>query len=151
MTEITETLGPDEKIEFCVNTSRLTQPFYYVAAFIIFLFVLLTRMWFALIIMAGLVAYGEIMVSQKKYYFTNQRIIQENGLFSKRWVHVPYGKITDVEVDKDFLGRILDIGTIEIDTGGTEKFEEAIESVRNPEMIEKFIQARISENISMRR
>lgn len=146
MSEIGETLGEGENIVFSVNSSRLTQPFFYAGAFLVFLFFLLTRVWFSLVVMATILAMAELQVRSKTYYFTNQRIVAETGILSKNWIHVPYAKITDISVNKGIIDRMLDIGSIKIDTGGTGTFEESIDSVRDPESIGRFIQSRIADN-----
>ncbi len=145
MSELEESLGPDEKLVFSTHPSRLTQPFFYAAAIVVLLFFLLTRLWLALPVALAILGYGELKLMSRAYHFTNQQIIQETGLFSKDWIHVPYGRITDLRVKKSFVERLFDLGTIGIDTSGTGDFEESIDGVRDPERIESFIHSRISE------
>lgn len=50
----------------------------------------------------------------EQYFVTNRRVIQSEGIFSKRVLDSSLDKVNDVALTQSFLGRILDYGNIEI-------------------------------------
>lgn len=52
------------------------------------------------------------------YVFTNRRIIVRSGILTKRGRDVPLSKINNVSFEVPFLGRILNYGTLDIQSAG---------------------------------
>ncbi|HEY2446020.1 MAG TPA: PH domain-containing protein [Rhizomicrobium sp.] len=50
---------------------------------------------------------------------TNRRVIYKTGLFSRRTVEMNMDKVESVDVTQDFLGRLLDYGTVLVRGTGT--------------------------------
>jgi membrane protein YdbS with pleckstrin-like domain len=81
----------------------------------------------------------EYKIWSKIYALTNKRIIVSQGIFSEKFESTTYDKITDIGLDQSFLDKIVDIGTISIDTVGTDEIEITFENVRKPIIIKNKI------------
>jgi len=75
----------------------------------------------------------------RRYFLTDYRVIVREGLFSKRLVYAPYGKIQNVRVTKSISEQMMDIGDIYMDTSGGDQIELAMLDVRDPEGVERMI------------
>lgn len=77
----------------------------------------------------------------RKYIVTNNEVIKLDGLIRKKRIVLPYQSVSDVNVKKGVLGRIFNFG--DVDVSGY-KNDITMKGVRNPEEIQKIIQAKIS-------
>ena len=83
----------------------------------------------------------EYRIWSKRYALTNKRIILSEGIFSEKFRSTVYNKITDLRLNQTMFDKVLNIGTIGIDTAGTDAIEIRFIGVRNP----VYIQNKISE------
>ncbi len=81
----------------------------------------------------------------KKYFLTNQRIISQNGVFSKKKSSIIYEKIEDITIFQKLSHRLLSAGTIHI-YGGHDEMHVVLEDVPNPEYVEDEITKLMSNN-----
>ena len=59
----------------------------------------------------------------------------KKGVLSVRSIVVPYSKITDMNIKRSFLDRILRVGLLEINTAGSEKMEVVFPNVRKEDLL----------------
>lgn len=83
------------------------------------------RRWAALayLVVVGLIMFVwsaafHIRRNRTHYILTSRNLTVEVGIFSKSYTHIPLDKVQDVTVRRSFLDRILDIGTIVVESAG---------------------------------
>lgn len=79
------------------------------------------------------------------YYFTDRKLIEEVGIFSKDVKTVRYDNITDTHLDKDFMERIFGLGDLRINTAGSDLQEVVLTGLSNPEHYKTLISRKSSE------
>jgi len=82
------------------------------------------------------------------YVIDNDCIKGKNGVFWKKYITIPFTKVTNLDITQGPLQRIFDIGTIHIQTAGasgqqTAKAELSLVGVRNLEEIKESIMEKI--------
>jgi membrane protein YdbS with pleckstrin-like domain len=73
----------------------------------------------------GVILIKRAVLRSHDYVLTNRRVIQEEGIFSRRSMDASLGKINNVEHRQTLWGRLLGYGDVEIDTAsetGTTRF-----------------------------
>jgi membrane protein YdbS with pleckstrin-like domain len=83
-----------------------------------------------------------------EYVINNDCIKGKSGVFWKKYITIPFTKVTNLDITQGPLQRIFDIGTIHIQTAGasgqqTAKAELSLLGVRNLEEIKESIMAKI--------
>jgi uncharacterized membrane protein YdbT with pleckstrin-like domain len=68
----------------------------------------------------------------KRYLFTKDRIISSEGIFNEELKSIKYANITDMNVHQTFKEKLLNIGTINIDTAGTNEKEMQLFEIFSP-------------------
>jgi uncharacterized membrane protein YdbT with pleckstrin-like domain len=63
--------------------------------------------------------YAYLLRGTFRYYITTQRCVFAGGILRYRERSIPYHKITDVELSRNILERILGISSIRVFTPGT--------------------------------
>jgi len=81
----------------------------------------------------------ELKIWSKKYVLTNQKITSSKGIFTEMLTSVPYDKITDMELQQTFFDKLMDTGTIYIDTAGTDEIEMVLEHINRPFIVKQKI------------
>jgi len=74
-----------------------------------------------------------------EYAITNKRVYCRYGLISRRTSEAVFDKITDSSLSQGVLGRLLNYGTLRINTAGANKFEIIFKGIVDP----KYIQSKI--------
>lgn len=84
--------------------------------------------------------------SQEYYWITNKRIAIKKGIFGYTITSIPYTKISDLIISRNFLEQIFGVGSIYIQTlagqltgKNTKGAEGYITAIRNPEEIQELI------------
>lgn len=72
-------------------------------------------------VIAILTVYQILMIINYKIYITSKRVITETGIFSQNLGETMIDKINHINSKKNFLGSILNYGTVEIETSANEK------------------------------
>lgn len=57
-----------------------------------------------------------------RYILTSDRIISMSGVFTKKVVSLPLGKITDLTYARSLLGRVLGYGSLDLESAGQKDF-----------------------------
>ncbi len=90
-----------------------------------------------------LIIFAEIKIRCTSYYVTNLRVIYEYKFISRNISSTSYNKIQDIHFSQNILQRLTGIGTLEINTAGSEEREIVFYSIRNPLDIQSKIQGNI--------
>ena len=77
------------------------------------------------------------------YVLTTQNLTVETGIFSKASTHIPLTKVQDVTVRRNLLERILNIGTIVVESAGASGRIPEI-NVHAPQEVSRRILAEVS-------
>jgi len=158
---INEHLDSDEKVLEFFRPSRLAYLFQYIIHILIFIIALIFTfygepssnlfiLWrfinyaseivllYAVIILVRL----EYRIWSRRYALTNERMLYSRGIFSEEFKSVPYYKVTDVGFFQTLWDKIIDTGTITVDTAGTDEYEIRYRKIRRPLEIKKMINDR---------
>jgi uncharacterized membrane protein YdbT with pleckstrin-like domain len=75
-----------------------------------------------------------------RYILTDKRIIAKRGIFNIKIDSAPYSKITDISLFQRFGERIFfRMGTLEVNTAGSNSPEILLNKIENPKMIKQII------------
>lgn len=88
----------------------------------------------------------EIIITNQRYAITNHRVFSSIGIFEENFKSTSYKYITDITLTQNFTQKILNIGTIEIKTTGSEQGNLKFEDIANPLNIKKKIHDNINYN-----
>jgi uncharacterized membrane protein YdbT with pleckstrin-like domain len=67
-------------------------------------------------VVLGVGAWHVVVWASEKYYVTNYRIVQVEGIFSKKTMDSSLEKVNDVVMTQSLIGRLFDYGSIKIMT-----------------------------------
>lgn len=82
------------------------------------------------VLISGFLDYLRWTVEQ--YVITDRRVIQVRGLLSRRIIDTPLEKITDVEIQQPFIGRLLNFGTVTFTTAAGEGGVHSLDRITAP-------------------
>lgn len=94
------------------------------------------------VFVASLIALGiwKLLALHDRLIITTRRIVDREGLFSKRTSEIMYKDIRNVVVNQSFIDRMLNVGTIAISTSASENGVEIyMEHLAKPHEIKKVI------------
>lgn len=77
------------------------------------------------------------------YILTNQNLTVETGILNKSATHIPLSRVQDITVRRDLVDRILNIGTIVVESAGAHGRIPEI-NVDSPEEVTKRVLAAVS-------
>ena len=84
----------------------------------------------------------EYKIISRRYALTTERLIYSKGIFSDTFRSSPYHKVTDIGFHQSFWDKLMNTGTLSINTAGTDNFEIRYRKVRHPHDIKKLINDR---------
>ena len=67
-------------------------------------------------VLAVMILWKLLVLRSYEHVLTNQRMIQQTGIFNKRSMDAPLDKVNNVEHQQTLWGRLLGYGNVEIDT-----------------------------------
>jgi uncharacterized membrane protein YdbT with pleckstrin-like domain len=76
------------------------------------------------------------------FVVTNQRVIYRSGLFAKRGVEIPVGRVNNVNFSQGIFERMVGAGDLLIESGG-EDGQSRFSNIRDPENVQNLIQRTI--------
>jgi len=82
---------------------------------------------------------------QTEYAITNRRVYSKIGLISRSVHDAPLERVTDATLRQSFFGRLLNFGTVGINTAGMGGYEIVFAGVSNPVDVRLKVQAAIEE------
>ena len=89
-----------------------------------------------------------------QYVFTNRRIITRSGLVARQGRDIPLSKVNNVTFKVTFMGRILNYGTLRVESGANDTRGEddlVIKDIPSVEMVQRRIYDLYEENDKRRR
>jgi uncharacterized membrane protein YdbT with pleckstrin-like domain len=78
--------------------------------------ILLIALGVVALILAVMILWKLLVLRSYEHVLTNQRMIQQTGIFNKRSMDAPLDKVNNVEHQQTLWGRLLGYGNVEIDT-----------------------------------
>jgi len=84
----------------------------------------------------------EYRIWSRKYALTTDRLIYSRGIFSEKFKSTLYHKVTDISLTQSFWDKLLNTGTITINTAGTDKYEIRYRKISDPITVKKAINDR---------
>jgi uncharacterized membrane protein YdbT with pleckstrin-like domain len=136
-------LHQDERIIFEGHPSwRATLAFYLkallIAAAVVVVLGLVTDISFVLWALAGLalvVFVGFVKRMTTVYTITNQRLRIKRGFIARNVQQTRIDRVQNVNTDQSVIERILQVGTVDFDTAGTDDSEFKFAGVSQPEQV----------------
>lgn len=154
-------LDSNEKISHFFRPSRLAYLFQYMLHITIFLLAVFFSIYgepssnlfifwkFVNLASTIILIYAVIMLIRleyriwsRRYALTNERMLYSKGLFSEDFKSSSYNKITDVGFHQTFWDKIMNTGTLTVNTAGTDNYEIRYRKIRNPLEVKKMINDR---------
>lgn len=84
-----------------------------------------------------------------RYSLTDQKVIKEEGIFSKAFKSVRYDQITDTTLEMNFTERMFSLGDIAISTAGTTGYEVVLKGLNDPREIKSMIEQQMEQGIKL--
>ncbi len=93
-----------------------------------------------------LITVSEIRIREDRYFISNYRIVERKGLISTKETSLRFDRIANYSIRQNFLDKILNTGTIEIESvSGTEGPEIVFREVSNVKNIKMLLDKMIVE------
>lgn len=134
---IKDNLHKGEKIKKEISPHPLVNTIHYIIGGILILSIAGAIIGIPWIILAELIRRGN------KYYITNKRVIHEYTFLSRKISSTNFNKIQDIHFTQGILQRLFKLGTIHINTAGTNLIEIKFKGVKYPWKIKKLIEEQI--------
>ena len=90
-----------------------------------------------------LILYVELKRNATTYYITNKKIIHEFSFLSRQIKTVPFKKIQDIHFFQNFIERLFSVGSVGINTAGSDCVEIVFRGISEPIKIKKLIEKNI--------
>ncbi len=87
------------------------------------------------VVMALVIIVGFLKRMSTSYTITSERLHIRRGLFSRREQQTKLERVQNVNTEQSFLERILQVGSVDFDTAGTDDSDFTFSGVANPEEI----------------
>ena len=130
-------LHPGEEILFDGDPSWRATLGFYVAGFVVAGVADGTTIGIAVLAAALVVVLivGLVRRLGTHYLATTQRLRIRRGILSRRVQQTQIERVQNVNTDQSFLQRVLQIGTVDFDTAGTDDSEFAFRGIADPERV----------------
>jgi uncharacterized membrane protein YdbT with pleckstrin-like domain len=100
---------------------------------------LLSWVSIALLVGTGLWLVGRYLKwATTNFVVTNQRVIYRSGVFAKRGVEIPVGRVNNVNFGQGIFERIVGAGDLLIESGG-EDGQSRFTDIRHPDRVQRMI------------
>jgi uncharacterized membrane protein YdbT with pleckstrin-like domain len=78
-------------------------------------------------------SFGEAERMMLKYFFTDRKIIMQEGIIGKDFITIRYEEITDTTLDQTVIEGFFDVGKLQVNTPGTDDSELTLHGLKNPD------------------
>ena len=99
----------------------------------------------AVVLFAVAIVVGFVKRIATTYSITNQRLRIRRGIISRNVQETRVDRIQNVNTDQGVLERILQVGTVDFDTAGTDDSDFAFAGVGQPEKVSKKVEQALHE------
>lgn len=72
-----------------------------------------------------------------EYIFTDKRVLIKRGWVANKTISIRYNRVTDVKVKQSLIDRFIGVGTLAINTAGSEGYQEKLIHISNPYKLKK--------------
>ncbi len=113
------------------------------ALIVLSVFLLWNIPWLMMVILILLFLYYsglELLIAINYLRLTDDGVTMKKGLFNIQTNSIMYQNISDIQVNQDLIGQLLDYGTIRVNSAGTSDFEVQFLGVRNPQKMRNVIE-----------
>jgi uncharacterized membrane protein YdbT with pleckstrin-like domain len=147
MSSIDKHLGSNEKVIMRFRPSRKSFLGEYIMIIILMLFafgffmtIIMTALAY-MILVASLILLikTEYKIWSKAYAITDARVMMSEGIFTERFKSCVYSNITNLGLKQSFFDKIMNTGTISIDTAGSDSTELILRRISRPFEVKKKI------------
>lgn len=134
-----KTLGPNESVKLAFSVGNRYRMTGLIVWCLIGALFLLGATWLGIALIAFAAFYfGFYIRAANAYAFTDHRVLIHTGWLSTKLISTDFSKITDVTVHEPFLSRVFfHVGTIEIDTAGTNREDVVLKNIEHPYEVKK--------------
>jgi uncharacterized membrane protein YdbT with pleckstrin-like domain len=87
------------------------------------------------VVLVAVIVVGLIKRQATRYVITSERLHIRRGILSKRTQETRIQRVQNVNTDQSLLERILQVGTVDFDTAGTDDSDFTFVGVANPENV----------------
>jgi uncharacterized membrane protein YdbT with pleckstrin-like domain len=87
------------------------------------------------VVLALVIVVGLVKRKATRYVITSERLHIRHGILSKRTQETRVQRVQNVNTEQSFFERILQVGTVDFDTAGTDDSEFRFVGVANPEEV----------------
>jgi uncharacterized membrane protein YdbT with pleckstrin-like domain len=87
------------------------------------------------LVLVAVIVVGLIKRQATRYVITSERLHIRRGILSKRTQETRIQRVQNVNTDQSLLERILQVGTVDFDTAGTDDSDFTFVGVANPENV----------------
>lgn len=89
------------------------------------MYVIPLELLYSLVVVLTVLSIVAAFIRAKVQYIDidDEGVTMHAGLFNKKTTYVPYERVTNVQIHRNFIERIFMLGTLQIDTAGTHQVE----------------------------
>ena len=87
------------------------------------------------VVLALVIVVGLVKRQATRYVITSERLHIRHGILSKRTQETRIQRVQNVNTEQSFFARIMQVGTVDFDTAGTDDSEFRFVGVANPEEV----------------
>jgi uncharacterized membrane protein YdbT with pleckstrin-like domain len=87
------------------------------------------------VVLALVIVVGLIKRQATRYVITSERLHIRHGILAKRTQETRVQRVQNVNTEQSFFERIMQVGTVDFDTAGTDDSEFKFVGVANPEEV----------------
>jgi uncharacterized membrane protein YdbT with pleckstrin-like domain len=87
------------------------------------------------VVLALVIVVGLVKRQATRYVITSERLHIRHGILSKRTQETRIQRVQNVNTEQSFFERIMQVGTVDFDTAGTDDSEFRFVGVANPEEV----------------
>ena len=91
------------------------------------------------VVVGLLVLFGFVKRMATRYVITTERLHIRRGILSKKTQETRIGRVQNVNTDQSFFERIMQVGTVDFDTAGSDDSEFRFVGVSNPEEVTRAV------------
>lgn len=95
------------------------------------------------------IIWAEVSRLRTRYHLTDQKVVEERGIFSKEFESITYSQITDTTLQVSFGERFFKIGDIAISTAGSSNYAVILSGVRRPHEFQDIIEKQRQEGVRL--
>jgi membrane protein YdbS with pleckstrin-like domain len=81
----------------------------------------------------------EYRILSRRYALTSERILYSRGIFQEVFKSLSYSYITDIEYFQTFWDKIMNTGTLAVNTSGSQEYEIRYRKISDPLKVKKMI------------